>query len=79
MSRTLGHASAGFTADRYARDRDDAAAEAAEVVGRAIEGSHVWLVGSVGETRRGRDHRPLPFAVVQLVAGTGFEPVTSGL
>jgi integrase len=36
VSRTLGHASAAFTADRYSHDSDAAAAEAAELVGRAI-------------------------------------------
>jgi hypothetical protein len=35
--------------------------------------------GNTGEMRRGRDHRPLSFVLVNLVAGTGFEPVTSGL
>lgn len=36
VSRTLGHASAAFTADQYSHDSDAAAAEAAEIVGRAI-------------------------------------------
>ncbi|HEX5937066.1 MAG TPA: hypothetical protein VFZ75_05155 [Actinomycetota bacterium] len=38
MSRNLGHASSAFTADHYAHDSDAAATEAAEIVGRAIEG-----------------------------------------
>jgi integrase len=38
VSRTLGHASASFTADQYSHDSDAAAAEAAEIVGRAIGG-----------------------------------------
>jgi integrase len=38
VSRTLGHASSAFTADQYSHDSDAAAAEAAEIVGRAIEG-----------------------------------------
>lgn len=38
VSRTLGHASAAFTADQYAHDSDAAATEAAEIVGRAIRG-----------------------------------------
>jgi integrase len=41
VSRTLGHASASFTADQYSHDSDAAAAEAAEIVGRAIEGPEV--------------------------------------
>lgn len=36
VSRTLGHASAAFTADQYAHDNDAAAAEAAEVIGRTL-------------------------------------------
>ena len=36
VSRTLGHASAAFTADQYAHDNDDAAAEAAAVIGRTL-------------------------------------------
>jgi hypothetical protein len=39
VSRALGHASSGFTADQYSHDSDAAAAEAAEIVGRAIEGT----------------------------------------
>jgi integrase len=39
VSRTLGHASASFTADQYSHDSDAAAVEAAEIVGRAIEGT----------------------------------------
>jgi hypothetical protein len=35
--------------------------------------------GNTGETQRGWVHRPLSFVLVGLVAGTGFEPVTSGL
>jgi hypothetical protein len=38
VSRTLGHASGPFTADQYSHDSDAAATEAAEIVGRAIEG-----------------------------------------
>jgi integrase len=38
VSRTLGHASSAFTADQYSHDSDAAATEAAEIVGRAIEG-----------------------------------------
>jgi integrase len=38
VSRTLGHATAAFTADQYAHDSDEAAAEAAELVARTIEG-----------------------------------------
>jgi integrase len=38
VSRTIGHASAAFTADQYAHDSDEAAAEAAERVARTIEG-----------------------------------------
>jgi integrase len=38
LSRTLGHASSAFTANQYAHDSDAAAIEAAEIVGRAIEG-----------------------------------------
>jgi integrase len=37
VSRTLGHASASFTADQYAHDNDEAATEAAEIVGRALQ------------------------------------------
>lgn len=36
VCRTLGHASAAFTADQYAHDNNDAAAEAAEIVGRTL-------------------------------------------
>jgi integrase len=39
VSRTLGHASTSFTADQYSHDSDAAAVEAAEIVGRAIEGT----------------------------------------
>jgi integrase len=39
VSRTLGHASAAFTADQYAHDNDEAAIAAAEIVGQAIEGT----------------------------------------
>ena len=39
MSRTLGHARASFTADQYSHDSDASAVEAAEIVGRAIEGT----------------------------------------
>jgi integrase len=38
VSRTLGHASAAFTADQYAHDNDEAAVQAAEIIGRAIGG-----------------------------------------
>ena len=44
VSRTLGHASAAFTADQYSHDSDAAAAEAAEIVGRAI-GVHGEILG----------------------------------
>ena len=37
VSRAIGHASSAFTADQYAHDSDEAAAEAAERVARAIE------------------------------------------
>lgn len=37
VSRAIGHASSAFTADQYAHDSDEAAAEAAECVARAIE------------------------------------------
>jgi integrase len=37
VSRTLGHSTAAFTADQYAHDSDEAAAEAAELVARTIE------------------------------------------
>lgn len=37
VSRAIGHSSASFTADQYAHDSDEAAAEAAELVARAIE------------------------------------------
>jgi integrase len=36
LSRTLGHSTAAFTADQYAHDSDEAAAEAAEIVGEAL-------------------------------------------
>jgi integrase len=36
VSRTLGHSSSGFTADQYSHDNDEAATEAAEIVGRAL-------------------------------------------
>ena len=39
VSRAIGHASAAFTADQYAHDSDEAAAEAAGLVARAIEGT----------------------------------------
>jgi integrase len=39
VSRTRGHASASFTADQYSHDSDAAVAEAAAIVGRAIEGT----------------------------------------
>lgn len=37
VSRAIGHSSASFTADQYAHDSDEAAAEAAELVATAIE------------------------------------------
>jgi Phage integrase family len=75
VSRTLGHSSSGFTADQYSHDNDEAATEAAEIVGRALR----QLVGKYRGSAKGPDHR-VPFVVlVDLVAGTGFEPVTSGL
>lgn len=36
VSRTLGHATAAFTADQYAHDSDEAAAEAAELIARTL-------------------------------------------
>ena len=36
VSRTLGHATVSFTADQYAHDSDEAAAEAAEIIGEAL-------------------------------------------
>jgi hypothetical protein len=45
--------------------------------GRADGGRSRW--GNSGGMRRGRDLRPLLFALLRPVAGTGFEPVTSGL
>jgi integrase len=38
VSRTLGHSSSAFTADQYSHVSDEAAAEAAELVARTIEG-----------------------------------------
>jgi integrase len=38
VSCRLGHATAAFAADQYAHDSDDAAAEAAEIVARTIDG-----------------------------------------
>ena len=38
VSRTLGHSSSAFTADQYSHDSDAAAAEAAELIARTIEG-----------------------------------------
>ena len=69
VSRALGHSSSAFTADQFSHDSDEAAAEAAD---RATP-------KAIAEMRRGRTNRPLPFVLVGLVAGTGFEPVTSGL
>jgi integrase len=39
VSRQLGHSSIAVTGDIYTHDSDEAAAEAAERLGRAIEGS----------------------------------------
>jgi integrase len=36
VSRTLGHSAASFTADQYAHDSDEAAAEAANIVGQLL-------------------------------------------
>jgi integrase len=38
VSRQLGHASIAITADVYGHPDDDAAAKAAQIVGRVIEG-----------------------------------------
>lgn len=38
VSRAIGHASAAFTADQYAHDSDEAAAEAAERIGETLKG-----------------------------------------
>ena len=38
LSRSLGHASIATTGNIYTHDSDEAAAEAAEIVGRAIRG-----------------------------------------
>lgn len=38
VSRAIGHASAAFTADQYAHDNDEAAAEAADTVARTLDG-----------------------------------------
>ena len=53
---------------------DEAAAEAADRIGA----TQIDLVNIEG-MRSGRQHGPSSFALVDLVAGTGFEPVTSGL
>jgi len=37
VSRTLGHSTSAFTADQYAHDNEEAAIEAAETVGRALQ------------------------------------------
>jgi integrase len=37
VSRTLGHSTAAFTGDQYAHDLDEAAAEAAELVGQPLQ------------------------------------------
>ena len=78
VSRALGHASSSFTADQYSHDSDDAAAKAGELVARDDRG-RVALGGILGEWEGAGQHRPLSLALVDLVAGTGFEPVTSGL
>ncbi len=67
VSRQLGHASATFTADIYTHDSDEAAHQAAALVGR------------FGGMKEGPKHRALSFALVVAVAGAGFEPATSGL
>jgi integrase len=36
VSRTLGHSSSAFTADRYSHDSDEAAAEAANRIGAVL-------------------------------------------
>jgi integrase len=38
LSRSLGHASIATTGNIYTHDSDEAAAEAAEIVGRVIQG-----------------------------------------
>ena len=62
-------------------NRPAAAVEGAEIVGRAIEGPEVLPASSWGSTGKCEEpgSRALPFVLVDLVAGVGFEPTTSGL
>jgi len=65
------------SADQYSHDSDEAATEAATDRRGAL--GELEPLGECWGMRRGRATRPLSFALLDLVAGTGFEPVTSGL
>ena len=77
VNRTPGHASISCTADQYSHDGDDAAAKAAELVAQDDRG-RVAPGGMLGDAK-GPAAPAHSLALVSLVAGTGFEPVTSGL
>jgi hypothetical protein len=76
VSRTLGHSSSAFTADQYSHCSDEAAAEADRIGSvRCYADSSREILGKC----KGAGIAGPLLALVDLVAGTGFEPVTSGL